>query len=187
MLMWKRGRGREDGSSGREGGRVIRGGGEQRGRGHGFMMCGKEMWPSLSLSSWLFFSPLPRFLITNAQAHTSSFANPYTLTRAAHAGSHSPAHILHGHSAYILLLNGLIQPAHLNICSHPFFLSFTCAGPLAAWPVFQVHSPGNSGPYQGGIPVPPGAVSQVHTQIIRTHGYKHAAAMISCKGAAHTY
>lgn len=46
-------------------------------------------------------------------------------------------------------------------------LPFThCAGPLAAWPVFQVHSPGNAGPYQGGVPVPPGAVSQVRP---RTH------------------
>lgn len=51
-----------------------------------------------------------------------------------------------------------------SICFSPFFffLSWSRTGPLAAWPVFQVHSPGDLGPHQGGIPVPPGAVSQVH-------------------------
>lgn len=73
--------------------------------------------------------------------------------------------------------------------------SSSCAGPLAAWPVFQVHSPGDAGPHKGGIPVPPGAVSQVqpqyhtaHTTHARDIGHTaHALYMLKCPDGIYRY
>lgn len=158
--MWKRGRARGEeeriGGQWREGGRVIRGGGEQREReDKAFMMCGKGKWPSLSLSSWLFFLLVHCSLThKNTQTHLQFLAHTpvcrftctctftAVLTVCSRTGTHTFT------SLYLFF-------------NHSLFCFLPCAGPLATWPVFQVHSPGNSGPNQGGIPIPPGSVSQV--------------------------
>lgn len=76
------------------------------------------------------------------------------------AGAHVPTHKLHTQCIQSLFCKESCTPLYLFIILSFLFssLSFSSTGPLAAWPVFQIHSPGDPGPYKGGIPVPPGTV-----------------------------
>lgn len=104
----------------------------------------------------------------------------------------------------MIYLWGKKQYTHAHIPASRFFFSpfpfscspsSSCAGPLAAWPVFQVHSPGDAGPYKGGIPVPPGAVSQVQPQYRTAHATRardigraaHALYMLKCPDGIYRY
>lgn len=170
--MWKRGRARGEeeriGGQWREGGRVIRGGGEQRERGQAFY----DVWEgevTFPLTFILAFFP-PHALLPHTQKHT----NTLTVSRT-HSSMQVHMHLHIYSSAYSLLSNRrthTFTPLYLFF-NHSLFCFLPCAGPLATWPVFQVHSPGNSGPNQGGIPIPPGSVSQV-PKTHNTNPFVHA-------------
>lgn len=110
--MWKRGRARGEeeriGGQWREGGRVIRGGGEQRERGQGFY----DVWEgevTFPLTFILAFFP-PRALLPHTQKHTNTLSFSHTLQ---YAGSHAPAHLQQ------CLQSALEQAhthSHLSIC-----------------------------------------------------------------------
>lgn len=169
--MWKRGRARGEeeriGGQWREGGRVIRGGGEQRERGQGFY----DVWEgevTFPLTFILAFFSSSCIAPSHTKTHKHTYSFSHTLL---YAGSHAPAHLQQ-------CLQSALEQAHTLtplylFFNHSLFCFLPCAGPLATWPVFQVHSPGNSGPNQGGIPIPPGSVSQV-PKTHNTNPFVHA-------------
>lgn len=110
--MWKRGRARGEeeriGGQWREGGRVIRGGGEQRERGQGFY----DVWEgevTFPLTFILAFFP-PRALLPHTQKHT----NTLTVSRT-HSSMQVHMHLHIYSSAYSLLSNRHTH-IHTSIC-----------------------------------------------------------------------
>lgn len=152
--MWKRGRGREDMSSGREGVESLEEEGNREAEDTALWCVGRRCdLPShfhLGFSSPL--ALLPDHKCTSTHSHV----------RYMQAHMHLHAY----HMGIVLTFHSLAGTYNLHTSISVLIHSFTCAGPLTAWPVFQVHSPGNSGPYQGGIPVPPSSISQVHSRTL---------------------
>lgn len=196
MLMWRRGR--KDGCSGGKEAESLEEEENWDGEDKALWCVGRGS----DLSSLFHLG----FFFSSCRAHTRAHTHKPTLTHfhlqvnthrhtlkgAGHAGEHAHTHIwytVHEHNPFLNThthTSVLFFHPYLFIFSS-FSLTSSCEGPLAAWPVFQVHSPGNFGPNKGGIPVPPGSVSQVHTahrltQEPHTHTTASSGALISqCK------
>lgn len=126
--MWKRGRARGEeeriGGQWREGGRVIRGGGEQRERGQGFY----DVWEgevTFPLTFILAFFP-PRALLPHTQKHT----NILTVSRT-HSSMQVHMHLHIYSSAYSLLSN---RHTHIHTSLSVFQPLFVLFSPLCRSP-----------------------------------------------------
>lgn len=126
--MWKRGRARGEeeriGGQWREGGRVIRGGGEQRERGQGFY----DVWEgevTFPLTFILAFFSSSCIAPSHTKTHKHTYSFSHTLQ---YAGSHAPAHLQQ------CLQSALEQAAHTFTSLSVFQPLFVLFSPLCRSP-----------------------------------------------------
>ena len=114
-------RGRKDGGSGGKEAESLEEE-ENRERGHGFMMCGKGKWPSLSLSSWL-FSRLD--LLPETHTHTRGHTQTHThmcLYKYIRGTMHTSSAYTHSHLLSLLFSSPLSLPVFF-LCRSPCSLA----------------------------------------------------------------